>query len=124
MGRIRCRNTKPEMRVRRMVHGLGYRYRLHQRNLPGTPDLVFPGQKKAIFVHGCFWHQHTCPRGVRPDTNREFWENKLDQNIQRDLKNIHLLKKQGWSVLILWECEIKKTEALALRINEFLSMNE
>lgn len=84
---------------------------------------MFPGRKKAIFVHGCFWHQHTCPRGARPDTNREFWDNKLDKNIQRDFENVNLLQEQGWSVLVLWECEIKKTEILVLRLTEFLRTN-
>ena len=120
MGRVRQCNTKPEMKVRKVVHGLGFRYRLHRRDLPGTPDLVFPGRKKIIFVHGCFWHQHNCPRGARPGTNREFWDNKLDRNIQRDIENINLLNHRGWSVLVLWECEVKQTETLEHRIREFL----
>jgi len=120
MARIRGRNTKPEMRVRRLVHGLGYRYRLHKRDLPGTPDLVFAARRKAIFVHGCFWHQHQCPRGSQPTSNTAFWKTKLRQNVERDRKNIAELAAAGWSVLVVWECETKSTASLAKRITRFL----
>ena len=120
MGRIRGRNTKPEMLVRRLVHRMGFRYRLHRRDLPGTPDLVFPSQKKIIFVHGCFWHQHDCPRGARPASNKKFWNAKLDNNIRRDRETVSLLKDLGWSVLIVWECETKNREELEDRMKIFL----
>ena len=108
------------MRVRRLVFSLGYRYRLHQSDLPGTPDLVFPGRRKVIFVHGCFWHQHECSRGVRPASNIEFWNTKLSRNVQRDQKNVYALTADGWSVLVVWECETKSLHSLASRIVEFL----
>lgn len=117
---VRDRDTKPEMRVRRLAHRLGYRFRLHRRDLPGTPDLVFPGRRKAIFVHGCFWHQHNCARGTRPASNTEFWEAKLSKNVERDRKNIAALTSAGWSVLVVWECEMKSLSSLAKRIAGFL----
>ena len=120
MGRIRGQDTKPEMQVRCLVHGMGFRYRLHRQDLPGTPDLVFSKRKKAIFVHGCFWHQHDCPRGSRPTSNQEFWNSKLDKNIQRDTENISKLEALGWTVLVVWECETKNTEQLVSRIRSFL----
>ena len=120
MGRVGARDTKPEMRVRKLVHRLGYRFRLHRRDLPGTPDLVFPGRRKVIFVHGCFWHQHRCPRGSQPASNTEFWETKLRKNVERDRKNIAELAAAGWSVLVVWECETKSPASLAKRIISFL----
>ena len=120
MSRIKGRDTKPEIRIRRLVHGLGYRYRLYRRDLPGTPDLVFPGRRKIIFVHGCFWHQHDCPRGSRPSSNKRFWKAKLRKNVERDNKNISALIAAGWSILIIWECEIKSLTALSARITSFL----
>ena len=120
MGRVKGRDTKPEMQLRRLVHGLGYRYRLHIRELPGTPDIVFRNRKKAIFVHGCFWHQHSCPRGTRPKSNKKFWNAKLDKNIRRDAENISNLVDQGWAVLVVWECETKNIGQLRSRIQEFL----
>ena len=120
MGRVKGRDTKPEMQIRRLVHGLGYRYRLHIRELPGTPDIVFRNRKKAIFVHGCFWHQHSCPRGTRPTSNKKFWNAKLDKNIRRDAENISNLAAQGWAVLVVWECETKNIEQLRSRIRDFL----
>jgi len=121
MGRVRGKNTEPEKRVRRLVHGMGFRYRLHRRDLPGTPDLVFTGRKKIIFVHGCFWHQHDCPRGARPSSNTSFWNRKLDGNIQRDERNVSALKKDGWKVLVVWECETKNPARLTKRLKKFLS---
>ena len=120
MGRIRGKDTKPEIQVRRLVHGMGFRYRLHRRDLPGKPDLVFPSRKKVIFVNGCFWHQHNCPRGARPLSNKEFWNAKLDKNIWRDNENISNLKALGWTVLVIWECETKKIDHMMSRIQEFL----
>lgn len=120
MGRVGSKNTKPEIVVRRLVHAMGYRYRLHRKNLPGTPDLTFPARKKVIFVHGCFWHQHDCPRAARPASNTQFWNKKLDGNVLRDRKNLAALRQNGWSALVLWECETKKPADLTDRLVEFL----
>lgn len=120
MSRVRGKDTQPEMRVRRLVHRAGFRYRLHRRDLPGTPDMTFPGLRRVIFVHGCFWHQHDCGRGTRPTTNKDFWNRKLDHNVQKDKDNISTLKKLGWTVLVVWECETKDSEELEYRIKNFL----
>jgi DNA mismatch endonuclease (patch repair protein) len=106
MSKVKGKNTTPELVVRRLLHGLGYRYRLHGKDLPGNPDLVFPGKKKVIFVHGCFWHQHNCKKAKRPTTNCEFWNAKLDKTIRRDNQNILKLKDAGWKVHVIWECQI------------------
>lgn len=120
MSRIRGKNTKPEMVVRRLVHGLGYRFRLHRRGLPGTPDLVFVAMKKVINVHGCYWHMHSCRYGaVAPATNREFWAVKRLATTERDARNSRLLKEGGWQELIIWECEIGSTR-LHRKIRQFL----
>ena len=121
MSRIRSKDTKPEMIVRRLVHSLGYRYRLHVRKLPGCPDLVFSGRKKVIFVHGCFWHRHNCRYGrVRPQTRKKFWEKKLEGNKERDKQNRRKLRRLGWSVLTIWECQTRKPENMIDKIVEFL----
>lgn len=120
MSRVRSVDTRPEMKVRRIVHGMGYRYRLHRRDLPGVPDLVFPGRRKIIFVHGCFWHQHSCRHSSRPTSNRDFWNRKLDGNVLRDRANIAALERAGWSVLVIWECETKDVEAVSARMDAFL----
>lgn len=124
MSRIKGKNTKPEMIVRKLVFALGYRYRLHDGKLPGKPDLVFAGKRKVIFVHGCYWHRHNCKYGkVMPQTRKKFWEEKLAGNKERDKKNVRELKKLGWDVLIIWECETKDTlisEKLVEKINGFL----
>src|ERR1700737_2829184 len=110
MRRIRSKDTSPEMLVRRLVHGMGFRYRLHVQKLPGRPDLVLPRLKKIIQVHGCFWHQHTgCPHSHIPKSRIEYWRPKLTKNKQRDRNNDRALRKQGWEVLTLWECELKST---------------
>lgn len=114
MSRIRNRNTKPEMIVRSLVHRMGYRYRLHRKDLPGKPDLVFPSRKKIIFVHGCFFHMHDCPYGsVTPKTNAEFWKNKRMGNVERDRRNMEALESDGWRMLTIWECMTKPR-----RVNE------
>jgi len=124
MRAVRSRNTAPEVRVRRLAHQLGYRFRLHQRKLPGTPDLTFPSQKKAIFVHGCFWHQHKhCPRAALPGTNRGFWRRKLTRNATRDAEQLRAISKKGWRSLVIWECETKNEERLAARLQKFLRSN-
>jgi len=121
MSRIRGKDTKPELVVRRLVHSLGYRFRLHRRNLPGCPDIVLPGHRKVVFVHGCFWHMHRCRYGrVKPSTNVKFWEKKREGNKERDRRNIRKLRQQGWKVLVIWECQTKKPEELAGRILGFL----
>lgn len=121
MSQVRSKDTAPEMAVRRLVYALGYRYRLHEAELPGTPDLVFPGRRKVIFVHGCFWHSHDCKRGQRvPSTRQDYWMPKLARNRERDARNGASLEQSGWSVMTIWECQIKDTPALAERINNFL----
>jgi len=113
MGRVKSENTRPEMRVRRRLHALGFRFRLHRKDLPGRPDLTLPKRRTVIFVHGCFWHSHPgCKHAALPASNRQYWERKIDRNVERDLENQKLLAEQGWRVLVLWECRIKTPEAL------------
>ncbi len=121
MSRVRSKNTKPELIVRSFVHGLGFRFRLHRRDLPGNPDIVLPKHKKVIFVHGCFWHGHAaCSRSKRPATNQAFWDKKLDGNIERDRRFRRELRQLGWKVLTVWECEIKNSEKLIRKLERFL----
>ena len=122
MSRIRAKDTKPELIVRSVVHQMGFRFRLHRRDLPGTPDLVLPRHNKVIFVHGCYWHMHRCRYGrVIPKTNTEFWQTKRTGNVERDRRNIRKLRRNGWSVLILWECWTRNVEEkLIPRLEEFL----
>jgi DNA mismatch endonuclease (patch repair protein) len=121
MRSVRSKNTKPEMTIRRLLHRLGYRYRIHARDLPGTPDIAFRARKKAIFVHGCFWHMHrNCRRSSIPASNREYWEKKLNRNRERDREHREALISAGWAVLVVWECEIKNLDLLADRLVEFL----
>ena len=121
MSRIRGKDTRPEMRVRRIVYGLGYRYRLHRKDLPGQPDLALAGRRKVIFVHGCFWHQHEgCRRGQLPKSNLKYWGPKLEENKRRDLANQLRLKDMGWEALVVWECETKNIFSLQARIEDFL----
>ena len=121
MSRVRSKDTNPEMTVRRLVHGAGYRYRLHVRILPGTPDLVFAGRRKVIFVHGCFWHRHKrCALARLPKSHLGFWLPKLEENRRRDMRNLARLRKMGWSVLTVWECELKNAKVLETRIRRFL----
>lgn len=121
MARVRARDTKPEMIVRRLLHAMGYRYRLHARELPGKPDLVFRPRRKAIFVHGCFWHGHDCPRGSRtPTANGEYWAAKIARNRARDTSVLERLAAAGWLALTLWECELRDQSSLAARLRAFL----
>ncbi|MFI9403666.1 very short patch repair endonuclease [Nocardia sp. NPDC052316] len=114
MRAVRSRDTTPEMAVRRFLHAAGLRYRLHDRRLPGKPDLVFPGRRIVLFVHGCFWHQHPgCPRSARPASNTEYWTSKLDGNIERDLRRRRELEAEGWRVLTIWECNTRDRHALS-----------
>lgn len=120
MSRIRSADTKPEMAVRRIVYGMGYRYRLHLGDLPGKPDLVFRGRKMVIFVHGCFWHQHGCRQYRQPRSNRSFWQPKLARNKMRDAEVRRELRRIGWREMVIWECQIKKQPNLQSRIKRFL----
>lgn len=124
MASIRNKDTKPETIVRKLVHAMGYRYRLHRKDLPGKPDLVFSRMRKVIFVHGCFWHLHRCRYGrVKPKTNAQFWNDKRELNRMRDIKNRRLIKNMGWNSLIVWECNImdkRKRQQLESRIISFL----
>src|SRR6185437_15650112 len=146
MRAIRSRDTLPEMAVRSLVHRLGYRFRLHRRDLPGKPDLVFPVRRKVIFVHGCFWHSHACKTGLIPKTNRDFWLPKLEgiravtkkilkiypgllppeprRNKARDKKNLKDLTQQGWDALTIWQCELKNSSAVRRRVKGFLGPME
>ena len=121
MRAVKSRNTQPEMTVRRLVHSMGYRYRLHRKDLPGKPDLAFISRRKAIFVHGCFWHGHDCPRGARePKTNRDYWIPKIARTRERDAATIERLLKMDWEALVIWECEINPS--LPGRLRAFLEM--
>jgi DNA mismatch endonuclease, patch repair protein len=122
MAKIRSKNSMPEMLVRRLVHSLGYRYRLHCTDLPGTPDIVFRGLRKIILMHGCFWHGHPrCPNNRMPKSRLDFWVPKITGNRKRDLKNARELRKQGWSILVIWECQTKNAKKLLDRVSSFLS---
>lgn len=121
MSRVKSKDTTVEMVVRRLVFAMGYRYRLHDKNLPGTPDLVFKSRKKVIFVNGCFWHGHEgCNKARLPKHRTDFWRDKMQRNRQRDCENISLLKQSGWKVLVLWQCELKNIEDLNRRLHEFI----
>ncbi|WPZ37076.1 DNA mismatch endonuclease Vsr [Thalassobaculum sp. OXR-137] len=125
MSRVRAKDTKPEMLVRRLVHALGYRFRLHRKDLPGAPDLVFPGRRKVIFVHGCFWHRHEDCRLARlPKSRREFWVEKLEGNRLRDRANQLRLVEMGWRSLVIWECETRDSNVLRERVRHFLEEGE
>lgn len=121
MGRIRGKDTKPEVAVRRLAHRLGFRFRLHRRDLPGSPDLVFPNLQKVVFVHGCFWHRHPgCRLAYEPKSNQAFWKKKFAANVTRDEKALADLKAQGWDPLVIWECEAKDTELVVSRLSTHL----
>lgn len=123
MKRIKSRDMKPELAVRSLVHCMGYRFRLHGRDLPGRPDLVFRPRRKVIFVHGCFWHRHddpACSDARLPKSNQEYWTAKLDRNKERDAANIALLRKSGWKALVIWECELRRQSAVERRVRKFL----
>ena len=122
MAAIRGRDTKPEMIVRRLLHGLGYRYRLQGRGLPGRPDIVFAGRRKIIQIHGCYWHRHGCSKTTTPKARQAWWEAKFEANIARDARNLALLEDAGWSVLTVWECEMRDRETLASQLVTFLGL--
>jgi DNA mismatch endonuclease, patch repair protein len=122
MRRIRKADTRPELQVRRAAHALGFRFRLHCSNLPGTPDLVFPRLKKVIFVHGCFWHQHPgCKLARQPKSRLEYWLPKLRRNQERDAQRLAALSELGWEVLVIWECEARESETIAVTLRQFLA---
>lgn len=120
MSRIHGKDTAPEFTVRRLLHSLGYRFRLHRRDLPGTPDIVFPSRRKVIFVNGCFWHAHGCRIGRPPKSRPEFWLPKLDRNRHKDSKDRRDLRKLGWEVLTVWQCQTKSQNRLQIRLCTFL----
>ena len=122
MSRIRGRNTAPELSVRSKLHKLGFRFRLHCKHLPGTPDLVFPGRQSVIFIHGCFWHGHTCRRAKLPTSNVSFWTEKIGKNKVRDKNARKLLTNDGWKVLTVWQCELKDSEKLEKKLVSFLDL--
>lgn len=121
MSRIAGSNTRPEIVVRKLLHGMGYRFRLHDKKLPGKPDIVLPRHRKVIFVHGCFWHGHLgCRRSKLPSSNVEFWGRKIAGNIERDKKNLETLAVLGWKVLIVWSCQMGKVEPLKEKLKGFM----
>ncbi|WP_375157271.1 very short patch repair endonuclease [Bradyrhizobium sp. RDT46] len=121
MSRIGAKNSRPELIVRRVAHRLGFRFRLHRRDLPGTPDIVFPGSRRAVFVHGCFWHRHpNCTRSTTPKTRAEYWENKFAENVERDIRAIEALRRLGWKVLVIWECETFEEARIEGLLRKFL----
>jgi len=124
MARVRGKDSKPEMLVRRLVHAMGFRYRLHDRRLPGSPDLVFPRLRKVIFVHGCFWHRHEdihCKLARWPKSRLDFWRPKLQGNRERDLRHQAELEKLGWRIFVVWECRMRDKEQLENELREFLT---
>jgi DNA mismatch endonuclease, patch repair protein len=123
MAAIRAKNTKPEVIIRSLIHKMGYRFRLHRRDLPGCPDIVLPGRKKIVFVHGCFWHQHpdkNCKDARLPKSRPEYWLPKLERNQKRDAEALAALRKDGWKCFTIWECETRKESAALKRMSKFL----
>lgn len=114
------KNTGPEVTVRKLLHSLGYRFRLHRKDLPGTPDIVFPGRKKVIFVHGCYWHGHECNKGRLPKSNLEYWKQKIDRNRERDIETYRRLTDCGWKVMTIWQCELREPDHLREKLTGFL----
>lgn len=121
MRAVKNRNTRPEVIVRRLLHAMGYRFRLHRKDLPGSPDIVLPRYRKVIFVHGCFWHGHPgCNRSTRPTSNTDFWDAKIDRNIARDEKAMQELISLGWQVFTIWECDLRDIESIKRNLTLFL----
>jgi DNA mismatch endonuclease (patch repair protein) len=122
MSRIRSQNTGPEKTVRSLLHSLGFRFRLHHKGLPGSPDIVLPKHATAVLVHGCFWHQHAgCKFAYKPTSHTDYWEPKLARNVQRDRDNIQHLRELGWNIIIVWECELSDLDALTLKLLKSIS---
>jgi DNA mismatch endonuclease, patch repair protein len=125
MALVKGKDTKPEMAIRQKLHRLGYRYRVHRKDLPGKPDLAFSRLRKAIFVHGCFWHGHdNCSYGRLPKSNLEYWSRKLERNKERDAENIRCLLEMGWEVAVVWQCELKDIDAVVAKLVDFLKRKE
>jgi DNA mismatch endonuclease, patch repair protein len=120
MQAVKIENTAPELAIRSLLHALGYRFRLHRRDLPGTPDIVLPGRRSAIFVHGCYWHAHGCRIGRLPKSRLDYWQPKLEANKARDSRKVAELQAIGWQVLVVWQCELRDPEALTERLGRFL----
>jgi DNA mismatch endonuclease (patch repair protein) len=120
MSHIKGKNTSPELAIRSMIHRMGYRFRLHRKDLPGSPDIVFPAQKKIIFVHGCFWHGHFCKKDKMPKSRVTYWEEKIETNKRRDRRNTRALKRLGWDIMVVRECHLKKPELLSVNLSRFL----
>jgi DNA mismatch endonuclease (patch repair protein) len=120
MARVKSRNTALEIQIRSLVHKLGYRFRLHRKDLPGTPDLIFPKRRSAVFINGCFWHGHNCSKAKLPASNRIFWEAKIKKNVERDTRVVVQLAEKGWRVLTIWQCQTKDMNALQERLTIFL----
>ena len=122
MSAIKSKNTKPEITVRKLLHSMGYRFRLHRKDLPGSPDIVLPKYKTVIFVHGCFWHRHeNCKYASNPKTRKEFWENKFKTNVKRDKEIQEKIKNIGWKSVVIWECEVRNIESIEEKIKRFLN---
>lgn len=125
MSRVKSRDTAPELTVRRVAHALGFRFRLHRRDLPGTPDLVFLKRRAVVFVHGCFWHRHEgCAKTTTPKSRGDFWQKKFDRNVERDQRALRDLKKLGWRTLVVWQCETNDRAALGARLERFLDSGD
>lgn len=122
MQAVKQKDTLPEMLLRRALHRLGYRYRVHAKDLPGRPDLVFPSRKKVVFVHGCFWHGHDCSKGRLPKSRPEYWIPKIEANKARDERVISELKRDGWDVMVIWQCETKELDAVLNKMVRFLGI--
>ncbi len=124
MQAVKSENTKPELVVRRLLHGMGYRYRLHRKDLPGRPDIALISRRRAIFVHGCFWHGHDCRKGRLPKSRLDYWEPKLERNKKRDEEKVKMLESLGWSVLIVWQCETVDLDAISSRLRDFVGSED
>lgn len=120
MRAVKRRDTRPEMVVRRLLHARGWHYRLNRKGLPGSPDIVFPIRREAIFVHGCFWHGHRCRRGKLPSSNLEHWSQKIEQNRTRDARALQELRALGWQSLVVWQCDLDDRDAITMKIEDFL----
>ena len=120
MQAVKSMHTKPEMAVRRLLHRMGYRYRLHRKDLPGRPDIAFGSRRKAVFVHGCFWHGHGCAKGRLPKSRLDYWQPKIAQNVERDRTKREQLEALGWDVLTVWQCELGDVDALATKLRHFV----
>lgn len=121
MQSVGTRNTGPEIQVRKALYRQGYRYRLHRRDLPGSPDIVLPGKRKIVLVHGCYWHGHGCAKGKLPKSRVEYWSEKIAANKARDAANLRALRRLAWSVIVVWQCELRNIESVTTRLDKFLS---